>query len=256
MVIPLSWTEFKVQVANKNRVRYFDRESYYYITYTDEIGTFETSVLKDDGSEQTDFESNYKNTANKSIVPQKDSDGAVLQRVKVTTTGWSYQLHGLEIDTSTIDGTYSNKADGTPYGFSALKFYKTVDGADVQITGDDLNQTFLDSNCTKTVLDWEPNHDYELMGGQFFQKSRPTDDVELWVVGVPDVPAAYGGSKEFISQLDLAYIDVGQGIKIDGRAPKYLTYNATYHTNKMRFIFRHPAGYKHEMHIVFEIFKA
>ena len=47
-----------------------------------------------------------------------------------------------------------------------------------------------------------------------------------------------------------------EGVKVDGRAPKYMTYNATYHTTKLRLVFRHAAGYKHKMHMVFELFKA
>lgn len=185
----------------------------------------------------------------------RDSDGSPLQRVKVTTTGWHYQLHGIEFETSKLNSLYSKKADNTDYGFSTMKFYKDVSGSEVEITGDDLNQTFLDTNCIKTIVDWEPTHDVEMLGGCLKQKTIPAQDVKLWVVGVPDISEQYGGSKPFVVNVNLVFIGLEDGVSVDGRAPKYLTYNATYHTSKIRMIFRHPAGFNHKLHMILELFK-
>ena len=65
MIISLDWAEFKVLISDKSRIRFFDRDTHYYIIYIDDVGEFETSILKDSGSNQTDFEANYKNYANK-----------------------------------------------------------------------------------------------------------------------------------------------------------------------------------------------
>jgi hypothetical protein len=186
----------------------------------------------------------------------KDSDGSPLQRVKVTTTGWHYQLHGVEFETSKIDSVYSKKVDGTNYGFSTMKFYKDASGVETEITGEDLNQAYLDANCIKTVMDWEATHDLEIIGGFLKQLSTPSDDVRLWVVGVPDVSEAYGGSKPFVVNVNLKYIGLEEGVRVDGRAPKYMTYSATYHTNKIRMMFRHAAGTKRKLSMIFELFKA
>ena len=186
----------------------------------------------------------------------RDSDGSPLSRTKITTTGWHYQLHGLEFETSVKDSNYAKKADGTNFGFTVMKFYKDVSGTETEITGDDLNQTFLDANCVKTIIDWEPTHDVEIVGGFLKQSSIPSTDVRMWVVGVPDVPEAYGGSKLFASNINLKYVGLEDGVKVDGRAPKYLTYSATNHTNKIRLILRHGAGVKHKLSMIFEIFKA
>jgi hypothetical protein len=172
----------------------------------------------------------------------------------VTQTGWHYRLHGIELETSVLSSVYEKKADGTDFSFSALKFFKLVSNVETEITGDDLNQTFLDANCVKTQLDWEPAHDYELVGGMLHQSTVPSSGVRLWIVGVPDVPAAYGGSKEFVTGVNLKFFS-DQGVSLDGRAPKFLAYSATNHTNKMRFIFRHDAGFKHKIHINMEIYK-
>lgn len=178
----------------------------------------------------------------------KDSDGSPLSRVKITTTGWSYQLHGIEVKTSQLDSIYSKNQDGTNFGFTTLKCY---DSNNNQLT----TQEDCDTNCVKTVVDWEPTYDYEIVGGFFKQASIPSSDIRLWVVGVPDVPAQYGGSKLFTANINLKYVGLEEGIKVDGRAPKYMTYNATYHSNKLRMILKHNAGEKHDVHVVFELFK-
>lgn len=254
----VSWTIFKGFVQSRLlSIQWLDLTNKYWMKAFDGLFELECELLKDpsDTTELLDFENNFKALGNKKLDP-RDSDGSPLQRTKVTTTGWNYCLHGLEFETSKLDSIYSRKPDNTDYNFHTIKFYKDVSGAEVEITGDDLNQTFLDANCIKTIVDWEPTFDYEIVGGSLKQKSVPTEDVHLWVIGVPDIPEAYGGSKVFVTTVDLAYIGLEDGVKVDGRAPKYLTYSATNHTSKLRLVLRHPVGYKHKLHMLFEIFKA
>lgn len=185
----------------------------------------------------------------------KDADGAPIQRVKMTSSGWHYQLHGIEFETSRLNGIQSKKVDNSNYGFATEKFYELINNVETEITGENLNQGYLDTNCIKTIIDWEPNHDIEMLGGALKQLGVPTEDVRVWVVGVPDVPENYGGSKPFVVNMNLKYL-TGEGIRVDGRSAKYLTYNANNHTSKIRLIFRHPAGHKHKLLMVFELFKA
>lgn len=179
----------------------------------------------------------------------KDSDGSPLYRAKITTSGWSYQMHNVEFKTAQLDSIYSKKQDGTDFGFTTIKCY---DANDNQLS----SQDDCDSLATKTVIDWEPTHDYEVIGGNFKQSVVPTSNVRIWVIGVPDIPANYGGSKLFVTGVNLKYLGLEEGVKVDGRAPKYLTYNATYHTSKLRFILKHDTGYKHDVQVMLEIFKA
>lgn len=182
-----------------------------------------------------------------------DSDGSPLQRIKVTTTGWHYQIHGVEFTTSKIDSIVSKKADNSDWNLATAKFYKLLEGAEVEITGEDLNQTFLDENCIKTVIDWEPNFDVDIIGGLLYQASPPAENVHLWVVAAPDISEQYGGSKLFITSLNLKFTD--NGISIDGKTPKFIAYDSTYHSGKFRIILRHPAGFQHSLNMAFEIFK-
>ena len=242
-------------IANTLKVLFNDEGASWYVFAIDGGVTHETRIFKDNGADQTDFETNYKPTANKKI-DQRDSEGVYLQRNKITTAGWHYQLHGLEFETSKLNSFESKKADGTDYGFGSMKFYGLVDNVETQITGENLNQTYLDSHCIKTLIDWEPTHDIEILGGMLKMNSVPSENLRMWTIGVPDVSEAYGGSKPFAVNINLKFIGTEEGVKVDGKTPKYLTYSATYHTTKLRMIFKHSAGFKHQLHMIFELFKA
>lgn len=253
----VEWTDLKAFVDSRLlSIQWLEFSDKYYLKAIDGSFSLECDLLKSpsDTTDLDDFVNNYKSLGNKKLEP-RDSDGSQLSRTKITTTGWHYQLHGFEFETSVLNSLYSKKDDNTDYGFGSSKFYKLDAGNEVEITGADLNQTFLDANCIKTVIDWEPTHDIEIVGGSLRQKAAPTEDVHLWVVGVPDIPEIYGGSKLFVTHVDLAYIGLEDGVSIDGRAPKYFTYDAVNHTSKIRLILRHSAGFKHKLHMMFEIFK-
>lgn len=254
----VEWAPFKSFVqARTLSIQFIELTDKYWMRANDGPFELECELLKSpsDTTDLLDFENNFKALGNKKLDP-RDSDGSALNRTKITTTGWHYQLHGIEFETSKLNSLYSKKVDNTDYGFSTIKFYKDVSGVETEITGGDLNQTFLDANCIKTVIDWEPTHDLEMIGGTLKQKTSPTQDVHLWVVGVPDVAEAYGGSKPFVVNIDLAYIGLEEGVSVDGRAPKYMQYSATYHTTKLRLIFRHAVGFNHKLHMIFELFKS
>lgn len=242
MKTPLVWSEFKTQVTNKGKLRWIDRETFYLLLYED----FESSVLKDEGSEQTDFETNFKTQSNKSV-ENLDIDGATIIRTKAAKVGWTYQLYPVEFTTSKLNSLYSKKNDNTDRSGITYKIYD-VDNVEITASENEVN-------VVKTIIDFEPPFDYEIIGGYVQQNTKPTTDCRVWVVGVPDVSEAYGGSKEMVGGVNLKFIDPTDKITADGRASKYMTYNATYHTNKLRLIVRHEAGLQHDLMIVFEIFK-
>jgi hypothetical protein len=140
-------------------------------------------------------------------------------------------------------------ANGDPLNHATIKFY---DDQGTELT----TQVDIDANCVKTVLDWEPPWDYEIIGGQFRQQALPPGNIYLGVIAVPDVPAAGGGSIEFVNGVNLKSVGLEDSVRSDGRTSKKLAYDATYHTNKLRFILRHDAGVQHTMDIMMEIFRA
>ncbi len=196
---------------------------------------------------QTDFETNYKNTANQRL-EQIDSDGAIMSRTKVAPSGWSFQLHGIEMLTSTLDSVVNCDFMGLPLGDSTILLY---DAEGVLIT----DQTVADTDCVRTVIDFEPKYDYYVVGGAIKLLAPAERDIRAYVVGAPDIPAQFGGSKIFIQHVNLRYTQ-GEGIHADGRAAKFVQYNAQLHTNKLRFMFTHDPGYKLNMALFLEFFKA
>lgn len=255
----LKWPEFKQTVIDRSlSVQWRIVKQVYWLMAVDGPFSFECVIRIEDpaSADQSDFETNYKNaaTTNTKLESPKDSDGSPLQRVKVTTTGWAYQLHSIEGETSKLNSIVANKADNTAWNFTTTKHYKLVDEVETLMVNPTQEQ--LNADCIKTVVEWEPTFDYEIIGGSFNQLAVPAQDVRIWVVGVPDVPAESGGNKLFVSSVNLRYAGLEEGVRVDGRAPKYLTYNSTYHTNKLQIILRHPAGFNHKFCFIFEIFKA
>ena len=182
------------------------------------------------------------------LIP-KDTDGSPLNRVKITKSGWHYQLHSIEFSTSKRAVDHSKHVNGSDIDFCVMKCY---DENDSEIT-EDTNLT----SAVKTVITWEATHDIDLIGAMFYQATIPSVDIRMWTIGVPDVPVEYGGSKPFVTGgLNLKFLNANKALGVDGRAPKTLTYSATYHTNKFAMIFKHPAGTIHPMMVVFELFKA
>lgn len=178
----------------------------------------------------------------------KDADGSVIIRPKAAKAGWTYHLTAPEFCTSKIDSLYHKDVTGTDLNQCMVKYY---DASGVELT----TQGTCDTDCVKTVFSFEPPFDYEIIGGTVKTIGVVSVDVRAWVIAVPDVSAAYGGSKVMVQNVNLKFIDPNNGIEADGRASKYMVYNATYHTNKLQLTLKHPAGHKEDIMMAFEIYR-
>jgi hypothetical protein len=58
-----------------------------------------------------------------------------------------------------------------------------------------------------------------------------------------------------IGGVNLKFVDPSDKVEADGRVSKYMSYSATYHTNKLRVILKHNAGIQHEVMLIIEMFK-
>ena len=187
----------------------------------------------------------------------KDSDGSTLTRTKQTTLGWTFQDHTFEFSAGTYDSLYSKKQDGANFGFATIAFYEGSSGSETLITGDNAtDQTYLTTNCTMTVMSWEPTHDYDLMSGELRFYAAVTVDARLWVLAVPDIPSSSGGSKLLLTGRNLRYVKPQDPIVLDGRTVKHLAYNSNYHLNKLRFSLRHPTGFVLAIETCVQLYKA
>jgi len=179
----------------------------------------------------------------------KDSDKALIVRAKAAAAGWTYQMTAIEAETSVLSSVYHKDFNLNDLNYTTLEL---LDDEDAEITV----QATADTDCVTTVLCFEPPWDYEVVGGTIKTADSVSVDLRVWVVAVPDIPAYLGGSKVMVENVNLRFIDPNNGIEADGRACKFLKYDVNYHTNKLKLIFRHPAGHKEKIMIAFELFKA
>lgn len=256
-MIELNWSNFKGIINTKGLyLQWYDYDNHYWLYTVDGPLQFKCILYKfpADTTDLDDFVNNYKNssTAN-SRLAQRDTDGASVVRNKAAKSGWTYAAVPLEFETARLsDSVYSKLVDGTDRAGITLKAYNS---SDVEVTTAGVLNANL-ATIVKTVLDLELPYDFELIGGSLRTLTSITDDMRLWIIAVPDISAGSGGSKEMTGGLNLRYLAPGNEFRVDGRVSKYMSYNATYHTNKLRFIFTYPAGTNEQLSITMEIYKA
>lgn len=241
----VSWTILKNFFTTRYApLNYVEFESYYWLRADDVGFSLECELDKNpnDTTDLNDFETNYKPDANIRI---NDGDGDKLVRHKIAPRDWHYQALQFELQLGKYNSFYCKKSDGSTDvpGFT----YKIYNSSNTEITS-----ALLESTSVKTVITYEPTFDYCLIAGRVDQISVITSDCRLWVIAAPDISEESGGSKVFVNGVNLTYFD---SIITEGRSPKRLNYNATYHTNKLQFIFRHGLSLSHNVSFILDIYK-
>jgi len=221
-------------------------------TLLTDIGSGDAVVAKDNsGSNDITDVSDGINYL-KDIINPVDSDNAQLVRGKVAPTGWNYQHRSFEFETSKLSSFFEEEYDGSDPGFCTMTFLKDDGQGGLTACAD---QADADSNCIQTEVTWEPTFDIEMIGGDLRQLTTIATDMRLWIIAIPDLTPAQGGTKIFVNGVNLKFLDTSESVKVDGRASKRLPYNATYHTNKFKYIFKHDAGTKHKLMLSMEFFR-
>ncbi len=251
-MITVPWSALK-QVANlKGTLQYIEDTDNIYVFLVD--GSFYLTCIINkhvDKESVEDFETNYKPTANLNLW-QNDTDGAQIVRLKAAKKGWSFWAVPVEITTSTLSGSlYCKDSSEVDIPGVSCKIYNS-NNQEITTAGV-LNANL--NTCVKTVIDFEPTFDYEIIGGALRINSNPAQDMRLWIVGAPDIPAQYGGSKEFASGINLKFLGPDSSFEVDGRVTKFLTYDPNTHQGKMRMILRHPAGAQVNMQLVIHLYR-
>lgn len=243
----LKYVDFITNAEDKNSVANIQwfLESGRYSLFLFDSDLVLVTQIDQDSTQGQDFETNYKQVKNMPLEP-KDADGSKLTRGKVAPLGWLYQLHGVDFTTAKLNSAFNQDELGNDLGFATVELY---DAQDILIT-EEVNE----GNAVKTVINWEPTHTFEIIGGDYLQGEKPTQDVRLWVIAVPDVPKEYGGDKDFIQGgINLKHIMCS--LEADGRVAKKLSYIEGMKLTKMEITLKHPAGYQHSGQMLFEIFK-
>jgi len=261
-MVSLRWPDLKSIVASKTMLmQHVVTSDGYTVFAVDGQITYAASLISSDVSNQyawgddysqaqndndlVDFVTNFQSLSNKPI-ELRSADGRIVVR---TTTANKAKNANLRIfsfvagDPSTLINQDSN--------YNALH--------DITMTCYDVNgvSTTDPTQSVKSVIDLEPHYNFEVIGGWIDTPASLVGGTsgKWWIscVGVPDIPAAYGGSVNFVypANLELVYT---QKVISDGRASQYLIYDPTHHTNKLRWIMKHPTSATASVQIYIETF--
>lgn len=110
MDVTLNWTDFKAKVAAKVlSIQYTESGVEYSLWAIDGADTYLAAIPKTNpaSTDQTDFETNYKSSANKPITPRA-TDMTPYVRVTEKTVGKTLKLKGFEL-TCTANATSSHQ---------------------------------------------------------------------------------------------------------------------------------------------------
>lgn len=247
----VSWSELKNFIDTRTLpCQWLEFTNFYLISAFDGPLSLSCRINKDNSAAQTEFETSYKSSGNTILAPS-DTDGAPLQRTKLTKTGWHFQCHSLEFTTAKLNSIYNSDDTQTNLTFTNIKYYDNTDTELVAGT-----QLELTTSCVKTVITFEQTYDFEVIGGTLYQGTQPAVDVRFWVTAVPDLSVANGGSVPFCQGgANLRHMGTGAIYDIDGKTPKFMPYDATYHTNKFEVTLTHPVGHQHTALLIMKLFR-
>ena len=238
-MIEVDWTEFKNYYdATVCVLNYLENSAHYKCFLNNSKFSIKCTVLKDGGADVTDFEANYKDEGNVSLV---DASGRELHRLAATTSGWSFEALNLTMETSVLASCEAEDVGGTEIPISSMKFY---DSGDVELT----TQPDCDANCVKTEMNIQMPYDIDLIGGMVYQNTLPASSLKLWVVVAQGL-----ADKRMVTGLDMYHVPQ---IVYDGKAALRVAHDPVYNSNTFTCTFKHAAGLKHKLMIAFEYFKA
>lgn len=262
-----SWTEWKnVQVA-KSLVTQYDDDGNVYTVYGYDgpevltctiwkgpvpdgvlAGGFTTQPQND--SAKTEFEASYKPYANIAI-ESRTKDGRLEVRHTTVRRLQNFNMRVFSFFTAKSGSLHNvNSVTGLPYHDVEYKLYDA--------SGSLITDQALSGTAVKTVVDFEPHYNYEIVGG-FADlpeglRGGTTDQWFIGGVGIPDLPVEMYGSIPYISEINVEAVQISRVVS-DGRATSYLPYKLYgYPTNKIRFYIKHPAGAQERFQFYLEHF--
>lgn len=262
----MDWSIFKqIMTDKKCCLQYIELIGSYELFFIDEHVRYECRILKDptDTTDLDDFLNNFKSNANKKIGIALDESNRPFSKIVTTSENWVYSPRSLDFYTSKYKSLYNrdhNGAgidDGTDHGDALMKFFD-ASGTEMvkeESESDEEFQVRLTASCVKTYVDFEPTFDYDIFGCKLMIENAPSSRAYLWAIAVPDVPKAYGGSKEFMGGgMNLKMMETKCIAYTDGKSSKILKYDPTYHTNKIRIIVKHSAGEQIGLQMIYDFY--
>ena len=246
MVINLNYQDFKAQIPLRQCPLQYIQLDYGYDLYLIDGDFIISCVVKDD-ADKTDFETNYKSTANKPL-SDFDRSGRNVIRLAMTEKGWGFLSYIAEITTATETNSVKQINFEGQNRFNVEVFHLKSDGTLVT------DYTTDQVNIVETRITLKPTYDYEILKGNIFNLSVASNDCHVGV-GIGSFNNVNGqyiepapGVKlysEFIGGLNLKLF---QGnVQIDGESSKFVAKDKGLGVdlNMIQVRIHHAAGLQH-----------
>ena len=234
-----------------------------------ELSVGEKTVL--DGVVTSHVPTPLAETALVELDEPKDPEGRQFTRNVVTEPNWHYSPRSLDFYTAKRNSLYNRShhcgalnndatIDASPdMGDGWLKFYDATNTLLVQDGGesDEDFQIRLTANCCKTVLEFEPDFNYDVLGAKLQFRNPPSDRAYFWFVAAPDVPEAYGGNVVFMGGgMNISFFSDKGYFECDGKSVSRVTYDGTYHSGKVALITKHGVGVQIGVQLILQFYSA
>lgn len=201
----------------------------------------------------------------------QDTEGRPYFRQVITAPDWYYSPRSLDFYTAKYGSLYnrqhipdvSNSVSGAAIdamqdiGDAWLDFYDLSNtlmtkGAEESA---EAFQARLTSDCYKTVMNFEPLFDYDVMGAKIQFRNVPDDRAYFWAVLAPDIPAEWGGNVVFMGGgMNIAFQDNRDTFVCDGKSVARVYYDPVYHSGKMSVILLHNPGVQIGMQFILQFY--
>jgi hypothetical protein len=202
-----------------------------------------------------------------------DEEGRPYTKDVITEPIWHYSPRSLDFYTSKHESLYNRShlcdpnnvttggtIDGSlDLGDASMHFF---DGTNTALTqgaeeSDVDFQTRLTGNCTKTVIEFEPHWDYDVIGAKLQIRNPPSDRAYFWFVAAPDIPAEYGGSVVFMGGgMNLHFFSESETFYCDAKTVSRVTYDSVYHSGKVAIVAKHNVGVQIGIQMIYKFYSA
>jgi hypothetical protein len=184
---------------------------------------------------------------------QKDSELAMVSRLKKASWSLNYLKRAITVKTSTLNSLIDKDFEGNDYGHCSLKFYKDDGGGGLaEITGGDLNQGFLDANCIRTIVEINLDYVAELDSAEMYVPSTLAGTETDWkfaFVLAPTTVAKMGLTGQIRPQFHKGdKIMLGSGVEVMKIEPNKLGGVDLPGGHILHLIFDHSVGAKSEFY--------
>lgn len=184
-----------------------------------------------------------------SMIPDRDIYGRQVVRNATTDKGWSYLADCIDVETSKINGFFHQDYQGNSTGMIDCKLYDANNNL--------ITDAQYENTAVKTVITFNPDHDFDIISGSIHQSTKATDNVRIWTIG-GILALGNAGTREFVRGLNLKHFEQA---KTDGRSSKMLFHEhnveglGTFEGDFIQFIIKYPQGHSHDLMLMVEYYR-